>query len=114
MSEMFLFSGILIFSTFISSVSQIMLKKSAKKKYESKLKEYLNPIVISAYGLFFLCTLISMYSLKVVPLSMAPVLEASGYIFVGVLSFVFLKEKMTKRQLIGMAVIVIGIIVSNL
>lgn len=114
MNELVIFSGILIFSTFISSVSQIMLKKSAKKKYESKIKEYLNPLVISAYGLFFLCTLISMYSLKVVPLSMAPLLEATGYIFVGFLSFIFLKEKMTKRQLMGMAVIVIGIIVSNL
>lgn len=114
MNELVIFSGILIFSTFISSVSQIMLKKSAKKKYESKIKEYLNPLIISAYGLFFLCTLISMYSLKVVPLSMAPLLEATGYIFVGFLSFIFLKEKMTKRQLMGMAVIVIGIIVSNL
>ena len=114
MNELVIFSGILIFSTFISSVSQIMLKKSAKKKYESKIKEYLNPLVISAYGLFFLCTLISMYSLKVVPLSMAPLLEATGYIFVGFLSFIFLKEKMTKRQLMGKADIVIGIIVSNL
>ena len=91
-----------------------MLKKSAEKQYESKLKEYLNPLVIIAYILFFGTTFISMYALKVVPLSMAPILEASGYIFVAVLSYIFLKEKLTKKQLIGMALILAGIVVYSL
>ena len=41
---------ILLFSVFISSVSQILLKKAADRTYESSLKEYLNPLVI---GIFF-------------------------------------------------------------
>lgn len=109
-----LYSGIMLISILISSVSQIMLKKSAQKKYPSKIKEYLNPMVIIAYGLFFGCTLITMYSLKVVPLGMTPILESAGYIFVAVLSFVFLKERFTKRQLLGMALIIIGIGVYNI
>ena len=109
-----LYSGIMLISILISSVSQIMLKKSTQKKYPSKIKEYLNPMVIIAYGLFFGCTLITMYSLKVVPLGMAPILESAGYIFVAVLSFVFLKERFTKRQLLGMALIIIGIGVYNI
>lgn len=36
---------ILLFSVFISSVSQILLKKAADRTYESSLKEYLNPLV---------------------------------------------------------------------
>ena len=44
---------ILLFSVFISSVSQILLKKAADRTYESSLKEYLNPLVIGAYGMFF-------------------------------------------------------------
>lgn len=111
MSELAVYSGIMIISTLISSVSQVMLKKSAGKTYESKLREYLNPFVITAYGLFFGCTLISMYALKVVPLSMAPILEATGYIFVSVLSYIFLKEKMTKKQLLGMGIIILGIVI---
>lgn len=91
-----------------------MLKKSADKEYESKIKEYMNPTVIFAYVLFMACTLITMYSLKVVPLSLAPVLEASGYIFVGILSYIFLKEKFSKKQLIGMLLILVGIIISSL
>lgn len=114
MSDLFIYSCILVCSTLISSFSQIMLKKSAEKKYPSKLKEYLNPLVIFAYGLFFGCTLISMYALKVVPLSMSPILEASGYVFVAILSYIFFKEKLTKRQLLGMLLIIGGIAVFTL
>lgn len=109
MSELAIFACIFVLSVFISSVSQIMLKRSAQKTYESKLKEYLNPLVIIAYGLFLGCTFISMYALKVVPLSMSPVLEASGYIFVAVLSRIFLKERISAKKAMGMGVIVLGI-----
>ena len=112
--ELIIYSLILLASVFISSVSQILLKKSAGIKYPSKIREYLNPYVIIGYGLFFGCTIISMFALKVVPLSMSPVLESFGYIFVAVLSFFFLKEKFTKRQLIGTALIIIGVVVYSL
>lgn len=114
MSELTIYSLIMVLSALISAVSQIMLKKSAKKQYPSKLREYLNPLVIIAYGLFVGTTLISMYALKVVPLSMSPILEASGYIFVAVLSYIFLKEKMTRKQLVGMFLILAGIVVYSL
>ena len=114
MSELVKYSLIMVCGALISAVSQIMLKKSAQRQYENKLMEYLNPLVIIAYILFFGTTLISMYALKVVPLSMAPILEASGYIFVAVLSYIVLREKMTRRQLIGMALILCGIVVYSL
>ena len=105
------YSLLLVLSTLISSFSQILLKKSAGKKYDSKLKEYLNPPVIIAYAVFFLCTLISMYALKVVPLSMSPLLEATGYIFVTVLSIVFFREIPNKKQVVGLLLILLGIII---
>ena len=109
--ELRIYSGIMLIGVFISSVSQILLKISAGKNYTSKIREYLNPHVIIGYGMFFGCTLISMLALKVVPLSMQPVLEATGYIFVAVLSYFVLKEKLNKRQTVGMALILIGIAV---
>lgn len=114
MSELAIYSCIMICSTLVSSFSQIMLKKSAQKEYKSKIQEYLNPLVIIAYGLFFGCTFLSLYALKVVPLSMSPILEATGYIFVAVLSYIFFKEKLTKKQLIGMIFIIGGIIIYSL
>ena len=74
---------ILLFSVFISSVSQILLKKAANRTYESPLKEYLNPLVIGAYGMFFCSVILTMLALKYVPLSMSPILESTGYFCVG-------------------------------
>lgn len=111
MNELTIYICIFLASVFLSSVSQIMLKYSAGKTYENRLKEYLNPLVIVAYGLFFGCTLITMYALKVVPLLMGPVLEASGYIFVAVLSRVFLKERISGKKMLGLGVIIAGILI---
>lgn len=109
-----IFSLIFIVSVLISSNSQIMLKTSANKVYESKIKEYLNPTVIIAYGLFFLSTVITVFAYKYVPLSSGPILESFGYIFVAVLGYIFLKEKFSKKKIIGMGLILLGIFIFSL
>ena len=114
MSALLKYSLIYVTGVLISAFSQIMLKKAAGRQYSSKIKEYLKPLVIIAYMLFFGCTLISMFALKVVPLSMSPMLEATGYIFVAVLSFIFFKERLNKRQLLGMALVFAGIVIFSL
>ena len=101
-------------AVFISSVSQIMLKKSASKKYDNKVKEYMNPQVILAYGLFFGATLCTVIAYKYVPLSLGPILESAGYFFVTILGMIFLKEKVGKLKRIGLLIILVGIIVFNL
>lgn len=111
--KIILFSCIFLLSVFISSVSQVVLKKSATKQHDSKLKEYMNLPVIVAYGLFFSASLLTVLAYKVVPLSLGPVLETTGYIWVSILGAIFLKEKMTKKKLLGMILIVIGILIFN-
>ncbi len=105
---------IFLFSVLISSVAQIILKKSAGKKYDSVIKEYLNIRVIGAYSIFFLSTLLTMYAYKGVPLTLGTLLEAAGYIYIPILSFFILKEKITPRMVIGSLFIICGIIVYNL
>lgn len=105
---------VLLVSVFISSVSQILLKKAADRTYESKLAEYLNPLVIGAYAMFFCSVILTMLALKYVPLSMSPILESTGYIFVSVLGYFFLKERFTGRKLVGFALILIGIAVFSI
>lgn len=100
-------------AVFISSVSQIMLKKSADKTYDNAIKEYLNPWVVIAYGLFFGATLVTVLAYKYVPLSMGPILESTGYFFVTVLGMIFLKEKVGKKKAVGLVVILVGIIIFN-
>jgi multidrug transporter EmrE-like cation transporter len=84
---------------------------SARKSHPSLIREYINPLVIFAYVLLILATLIAIYALRVVPLSYFPILEASGHIFITVMCFCFLKEKIPKKKLLGFLVIIIGIAV---
>ena len=114
MNEKILFSLIFVFGVFISSVSQIILKKAAQKEYPNKIREYLNARVIFAYIIFFGATLCSIWAYTVIPLSLGPILESAGYIFVAFLSWLFLKEKITKKKMLGLSIIIIGIIIYSL
>lgn len=111
---MIAYIAIFLISVFLSSVSQVLLKTSANAAHENKAKEYLNPRVIAAYALFFACTLITVLAYRKVPLSLGAILEASGYIFVAVLGRIFLKEKIGKRKLFGLVVVLVGILIFNM
>ncbi len=100
---------LLILSVFISSISQIILKKSASKTYNSILREYLNLYVIVGYGLLVLSTILTILGLTEIEYKNQPIIESLGYIFVMILSRIFLCEKITKRKVIGNALILVGI-----
>ena len=114
MSELQVGVCVLLISVMISSVSQILLKKAANSSYRNPLMEYLNPLVIGAYAMFFGSVILTMIALKYVPLSMSPILESTGYIFVSVLGYLFLKERFSRRKLLGFALILCGIVIFNL
>ena len=107
-------SGVLIYlmTPFLSAVSQLILKKAADNPRYTGLRAYLNLPVIGAYALFFGCMLLNVAALRTLDLTVASVLEASGYIYVMALSFFFLKEKITLRRLIGNCVIILGIVLT--
>lgn len=108
-----LYSLFILFGTFISAISQVMLKKAAMKEYPSKLKEYLNPLVIIAYMIFVVATLCSVVAYKGVPLSLGPVLEATSYIYVTLFGIKFFGEKIDKKKLFALVVIILGIIITS-
>lgn len=114
MNIKYTFILLFIFSVFISSCSQILLKKGANKTYKNIIEEYLNPLVIGAYSIFLLSSFLTMYSYKYVPLSIGPMIEAMGYVFVAVLGRIFLKEKINKKTAVGMALILIGIVICSI
>ena len=105
------YSGVLLLSVFISAVSQVMLKKSALKTYDSPIKEYLNPLVIFAYVLFVGTTLLGVIAYKGIPLSLGPVLESTAYVYVTVFGVLIFHERMTRGKLGALALIICGIVV---
>ena len=103
---------ILLLGVFISSVSQVMLKKAAQRDWPSRLREYLNPLVIGAYALFVGSTLLSVLAYRGLPLSLGPVFETTGYIWVTAFSITLFGERLNRKKLLALAMIVGGIILS--
>ncbi len=81
------------------------------RRNQGLLAEYLNPLTILAYTVFVIATLLTIISYTEVPLSMAPILGASEYLFVAVLSRTLLGEKISLQKAIGLCVIIIGILI---
>jgi len=108
------FFMLMFFGTFLSAISQILLKKSAEQKHETFLKEYLNWRVITAYGIFFAVLLLNTYAYTRIDLKYGAVIDTFTYIFVLLLSVLLLHEKVSRRQLIGNLLILAGIFIYNL
>lgn len=102
---------LMLASVFIASVSQVLLKKEALKEHSGKVSEYANPLVITAYGLFLLTTFLTMYSYRGIPLSLGPVLEATSYAYVTLFGVLCFGERVGRRKLLGIALIIAGIVV---
>lgn len=103
--------GISLFGVFVGGVSQVLLKWSAIKEHKSRIAEYANPFVVTAYCLFILSTLLSTLAYRVVPLSMGPILDATGYIYVTAFGVLIFHEHLNKRKVIALGLILLGIVV---
>lgn len=101
-------------AVFIAALSQVLLKKAAMRPRRSVVEEYLNPQVIFAYGLFFLATLIDVIAYRKIPLSLGPILEASAYLYMLIFGAVFFGERITRRKLLALALILGGIVLFTL
>ena len=80
------FYALLILGIFASSCSQILLKKSADMKHRSWIGSG-------------------------VEMKELPIMESLGYVFVPILSYFFIGEKITKRVCLSIALILLGIYV---
>ncbi|MBR3017545.1 MAG: EamA family transporter [Clostridia bacterium] len=99
----------LLGSVVLASVSQILLKISAKKSHGSFLEEYLNGFVIVGYALLAGSTLMTITAYRGIEFKNGPIIEALGYILVMALSYFILKEKINKRRIIGYILILVGV-----
>ena len=102
---------IMFLSVSAASISQLLLKKSAMKKYASVIKEYLNPLVIGGYGILFLSMLLTIYAYSGMDYKNGPIIESFGNVIVLVLGYLFLKEKISVKKLMGIVCIMVGMAV---
>ncbi len=105
------FFFVMIFGELLASVSQVLLKKSAQKEYPSRIREYLNVLVIGGYGLLVISMIIGIFCYKHLGYMGTVVLEPVAYILVMILSRIVFGEKITHTKLLGMGLIIVGIVV---
>ena len=102
---------VLFLAVIVSSASQMLLKKGATKKYDSVIREYLNPWVISGYGLMVVSTLCVIFAYRGVAYKNGAIIESLGYLLIMFLGRIFFGEKITLKKMIGNLVILAGVLV---
>lgn len=114
MKDTTIYGALIVFSTLISSVSQILLKKAAMKAYPSRIREYLNAAVIFAYLVFGLSAVMTAYSYRGLEVSLGTLLETSGYLFVFAFDVLVFHQKVTVKKAVGTLLIIGGILLTVL
>ncbi|MGI6076692.1 MAG: EamA family transporter [Fastidiosipilaceae bacterium] len=102
---------IMAISAIFAALSQLLLKLSAGRTYKSSIGEYLNIRVISAYVLLGLSMLMNTYAFQTVDYKWGPVIASTSYVYIMLLSYFVLKERMSTKKIIGSLLIVLGIII---
>jgi drug/metabolite transporter (DMT)-like permease len=113
-----IFSFILVFiAVLLTGISQVLLKIGSayqgKQKY-SVLAPYLNLPTLCAYGILLFVTVISVIALKEVPLKVFYAIASLGFLVVAILSWGILKEKVNKKMMAGIILIVLGVVIFNI
>lgn len=110
MEEIAWFYLLVVVGIFCSACSQLLLKKSANKEHKNFFSSLFNWRVITAYAIFFGSLVINVTAMgKGVQLKDMPILESLGYVFVPLLSYLVLKEQVSKRTMISIFFILLGI-----
>jgi small multidrug resistance pump len=105
---------------FFSSVGLILLKIGTNKKFELSFDSGnfllgINYILIIGMLFYVASFLTSLIAMKGMQLSVFyPISAGMIYVMVCILSRVILHEEMTVKQIIGMCVILVGIIIMNI
>lgn len=101
-------------SVIIASISQVLLKKSAGKSYGTVIREYLNLYVIGGYGLLFASMLLTVFAYSGMDYKNGPVIESFGNVFVLALGYIFFRERISARKIVGITCIMAGIVIFNI
>mgnify|MGYP000072634067 CR=1 FL=1 len=97
-------------STFLSAVSQVLLKKAALREHKSVLAEYTDWRVILGYASLWLHAL-NDAGLQGRTAQRRACTGATGYIYVTIFGVTIFHEKMNPKKLAALAMILVGILV---
>lgn len=97
----------------LTVLAQLLLKKGALKKNNKFISLLINPFVIIGYLIFIIVSLLNLYALKEVNLILMVTINPIIHILVISSSIIIFKEKLTRKQVGALIIIIMGIILFN-
>jgi drug/metabolite transporter (DMT)-like permease len=96
----------------IASIAQLLLKKSSVSSHNSVVFEYLNIRVILGYCLMISSLLMNIYAMKNgVLVKEVSSMESLSYLFVPLLSFLIFNERLSKKKIVSICIIIVGVLI---
>lgn len=96
---------------FAAACAQMLLKQGAREEYASWWRQYINPWVIGGYAIMMGSLVLNVWCMsKGVLVKEVSTIESLSYLFVPVLALLLFKEKLTKRKICAIGIIILGIV----
>ena len=103
---------LVLISSLLGVASQMMLKRSARKNYPSWWREYINLWVIGGYGIMVLSLLINLWAIHIGVLAQeVSIIECINYLLIPLGAWWIFKEPITRRKMVAIGIIIVGVIV---
>lgn len=119
MAEAWLPIVLILASVSLGAVGQILYKKGMTgklKKFSIKalVKLFFTPKILGGLIMYFVSSLFYLVALSMVQLSFAYPFFAVGYALITFLSWAVLHEKISKKRLSGVGIIILGVVLVGL
>ena len=107
-----MFYILVILSVLAAACAQMLLKQGARKFYAVWWRQYLNVWVIGGYSIMACSLLLNVFCMSHgVQVKEVSVIESMSYLFVPCLAFLLFNEKITRRKIGAIAIIITGVII---
>ncbi len=97
----------------LTGFAQVLLKKGSRSQH-GLLSMYLNFYTLTGYVVMFCVTLLNLYIYRYLDVKYGVIFLPFTFVTVSVLSYLLLKERLGAMQVVGSAIVILGVIVFNL
>lgn len=98
---------------FFTSIAHVLLKQGSVAAVQTHTRTFLHPYCLVAYVIFAGVAFLSIYAMKGLDLKVFFALNSLTYMIIPVLSFLFIRESVTRNKAFGILLISLGVVVFN-
>ncbi|MCR4895965.1 MAG: EamA family transporter [Lachnospiraceae bacterium] len=110
MSDLIIIIAVLLAETIAASFASYFLKKSAETGEKPKYFILLSPFFYLGGFLYVFSALCGIYLLQKLPYAVVLPIGSLTYVWTLFVSRILLKEKITKRKVLGMTTLILGVV----